>query len=62
MNETMKRYMKPFAEIIPVVTAENLLLKGSDDVAPLNPGDPVVVGGDDDDTSTPVNRSLWDED
>ena len=54
--------MKPFAEIIPVVTAENLLLKGSDDVAPLNPGDPVVVGGDDDDTSTPVNRSLWDED
>ena len=58
----MKRYLQPMAEIIPVTTAENLLLDGSDDVAPINPGDPVVVGGDDDDTSTPVNRSLWDED
>ena len=57
----MKRYIQPFAEIITVMTAEDLLLGGSDDVAPLDPGGQIDVGGDDPDPN-PVNRSLWDED
>ena len=57
----MRKYIKPNTEIIPSMTAENLLLKGSDDVNRLDqqPTD-LVVGGDDNSSNT-FNKSLWDE-
>lgn len=56
----MKRYIQPFTEIIPLMTIENLLLGGSDQVNPLQPGDDIIIDGDERETNS-TSRSLWDE-
>lgn len=59
----MKTYIKPISEIIPSTTSGCILLEGSHKVVPLNPVDPIDIGGEER-PETPANsfdKSLWDE-
>ena len=62
----MKKYITPLADVVVLNTKVKFMQvdgnpKGSFDVNPLNPEEPIVIGGDETDNANTYNVSLWDE-
>ena len=69
MRKGMKKYISPIADVVVLNTKVKIMQevqgnpRGSYDVNPLNPDNPITIGGDDEPgNANTYHVSLWDED